>query len=724
MRIRWKLMIMLLAIALVPLITVTLLYNRLTSRVGEELAERARDTLISLAEEQLRTFVTAQATQLGRESLILRLIIHLQAREVERCLAADPPTPEKIYWSEQYDSPAEAPKGLVNTPRYLRIQDDGKSTPLPISLDHQVFKLAPGVKSEEVADDVNRLARLTSFYRDQQLQNQDLVYWHYTSLENGVHACYPGHGGYPSDYDPRRRDWYQSVKRLGRLYWPPPYVEVSTRHHVLSATMPVYRPDGAFAGVTAIDVRVMDIVQRGKIAAFPSSTARMVVLLKREEFDYNDEEKWIADFNAARPEELGLFILAKPPDEAKRADYESPFAIEWLESDNPRELLEVIRDMTAGNTGVRQIVEQGEKRLWAYGRVWEPNGFLIVSVSYDEVVAEANTVHQRVHTATHTMLAITLAAMVVIGLIVVAVALASSRRVTQPIRRLALAAERIAHGDFETRVDIRGRDELAQLGQTFNDMIPQLQDRMKMRHALDLAMEVQQHLLPNTPPPVEGLDIAGRSIYCDETGGDYFDFLDLSKLNPHTLGVAVGDVTGHGIAAALLMTGARALLRAHASEPGSISEMMREINEHLTEDTPAGRFMTLFYMVIDASRKNLRWSSAGHDPAMLYYPGADIFENLGNGGIPLGIEANWPYTEYSHDRLESGTVIVIGTDGIWEQCNPQGRPFGKDALRELIRTTAHGDAATISRTITDALTAYRGTRPQDDDVTLVVIKVL
>ncbi len=723
MRIRWKLMIMLLAIALIPLVTVTLLYNRLTSKVGEELAERARDTLISQAEEQLRTFVTAQATQLNRESQILQLTIQLQAREVERCLAAESPASEKIYWSTQYDNPAEAPTGLLTAPRYLRIQDDGKPTPLPISLEHQVFKLAPGVKPEEVADDVNRLARLTSFYREQQLQNPDMVYWYYTSLENGVHACYPGHGGYPADYDPRRRDWYHFVKQLGRLYWPPPYVEVSTRHHVLSAIMPVHRPDGSFAGITAIDIRVMDIVQRGKIAAFPSLTARMVVLLKREAFDYNDAEKWVGIFNEARPEELGLFILAKPPDELKRADYESPFTIEWLESDHAQEFLEVIRDMAAGKTGVRQIVEQGQKRLWAYGRIWEPNGFLVVSVPYDEVVAEANTVHQRVRTATHTMLAITLGAMVVIALIVVAVALASSRRVTRPIRRLALAAESIAHGDFETRVEIRGRDELAQLGRTFNDMIPHLQDRLKMRHALDLAMEVQQHLLPSTPPRIEGLDIAGRSIYCDETGGDYFDFLDLSKLNPHTLGIAVGDVTGHGIAAALLMTGARALLRAHASEPGSISDMMREINEHLTEDTPAGRFMTLFYMVIDASLKNLRWSSAGHDPAILYHPGTDVFENLGDGGIPLGIEADWPYAEYSHDRLEPGSVIVIGTDGIWEQCDPQGRPFGKEALRELIRANAAGAAAAINRAITDTLAAYRGDRPQDDDVTLVVIKV-
>lgn len=724
MGIRWKLLIMLLALALIPLFTVTLLYNRLTLRIGRELGERARDTLIAGAEEQLRTFVNAQAAQLGRERTILQLMIQLQAREVERLLASEPAAPEKVYFAEQYDDPAAAPEGLITTPRYIKIRDDGQPAPLPISLDQQVFKLAPGVDRKDVADDVYRLARLTPFYREMQTVNPDVAYWQYTSLENGVHASYPGHGDYPYDYDPRRRDWYRSVKQLERLYWPPPYVEVSTRHHVVSIAMPVYRPDGSFAGVTAMDVRVMDILERGRIPDFPSSTARMVVLLEREGFDYRQEARWAVQFDKTRPEDLGLLILVRPTDETSAVDYEAPFTAEWLESDHPHEFLEVVRDMAAGHSGVRQVIDQGQRYLWAYGRVWEPNGFLVVSVPYGEVVAEADTVQRRVRTVTRVMLAIMLGLLVVIGLAVVGVALAGSRRVTRPVRRLAEAAERIARGDFDARVEIRGRDELAQLGRTFNDMIPKLQDRLKMRHAMDLAVEVQQNLLPNTPPIIEGLDIAGQSIYCDETGGDYYDFLDLSKLDPHTLGVAVGDVTGHGIAAALLMTGARALLRSHASDPGSISNLMRQINEHLTEDTPVGRFMTLFYMVIDAPRKTLRWSSAGHDPAILYHPSRDIFEHLSNGGIPLGIEADWSYAEYAHDRLESGTVIMIGTDGIWEQSDPQGRPFGKAALRELIRANAGADAASISRAITGALAAYRQDRPQDDDLTLVVIKVL
>ncbi|NLX14609.1 MAG: SpoIIE family protein phosphatase [Phycisphaerales bacterium] len=723
MNIRWKLMIVLLTISLIPLSAVTLLYNRLTLRVGEELGERARDKLITQAEDQLRTFVNTQAAEIGRHGTIIQLILQLQAREVERWLASEPTDQEKVYWSEHYDDPATAPE-LGTVPRHLITQGDGHSVLLPISLDQQVFKLATGVDPGKVVDDVSRLARMTPFYRAMHLEYPDMIYWQYTSLENGVHSCYPGHGGYPPDYDPRKRDWYLTAKQLGRLYWAPPYVEVSTRHHVMSASMPVYRPDGSFAGATAIDVRITDILERGKIPTLPSSTAMMVVLLKREGFDYHEEARWAVDFDKTRPEDLGLFILAKPTDATTSADYELPFTPEWLESDHPHESLEVIREMAAGHTGVRQVMDQGQRCLWAYGHTWEPNGFLVVSVPYDEVVEEANQVQQRVRTMTRIIMTIMLSLLGIMGLVVVMVALIASQRVTRPVHRLAEAAERIAHGDFGAHVNIQGQDELAQLGQTFNAMIPQLQDRLKMRQALDLAMEVQQHLLPNEPPKIKGLDIAGRSIYCDETGGDYYDFLDLSKLNPHTLGIAVGDVTGHGIAAALLMTGARALLRAHASEPGSISDLMRQINEHLTEDTPAGRFMTLFYMILDTRKMSLHWSSAGHDPAILYHSGQDQFEELGNGGIPLGIEADWRYTEHTHDRLEPGAVIVIGTDGIWEQNDPQGQPFGKAALRNLIQTNAEGSAENISRAITGALAAHRKDRPQDDDVTLVVIKVL
>jgi sigma-B regulation protein RsbU (phosphoserine phosphatase) len=261
------------------------------------------------------------------------------------------------------------------------------------------------------------------------------------------------------------------------------------------------------------------------------------------------------------------------------------------------------------------------------------------------------------------------------------------------------------------------------MGRAFNAMVPQLQDNMRMRQSLALANQVQRNLLPQKAPEIDGLDVAGRSIFCDETGGDYYDFLTLSRIGPRSLGVAVGDVTGHGISAALLMATARALLRSHAIHPGNLGRIMADINGHMTADTAVEQFTTLFYAVIDGEQRSIRWANAGHDPAIVYDPATDAFDELDGAGIPLGIEAGSEYKELRRDSLAAGQVVVVGTDGIWETRNGDGRMFGKAGLRELIRRHARDSAEAIATAITESLAAYRESKPQEDDVTLVVIKV-
>jgi len=171
------------------------------------------------------------------------------------------------------------------------------------------------------------------------------------------------------------------------------------------------------------------------------------------------------------------------------------------------------------------------------------------------------------------------------------------------------------------------------------------------------------------------------------------------------------------------MTTARALLRSRIDQPGTLADLMRSINRHLTADTSSGRFMTLLYTVIDARTRGLRWANAGHDPALIYDPAADRFMELEGGSLPLGIDFQVDYQEYRWDQLKCGQIIVIGTDGIWETHNPQHKAFGKDALREVIRRHAAGSAADIVRAITTSLAEFRQDHPQEDDVTLVVIKI-
>lgn len=243
-------------------------------------------------------------------------------------------------------------------------------------------------------------------------------------------------------------------------------------------------------------------------------------------------------------------------------------------------------------------------------------------------------------------------------------------------------------------------------------------DQTEQKKALQLAEEVQQSLLPAGVPEIGGLDIAGRSLSSAEVGGDYYDFVP----GEAGLNVAVGDISGHGVDAALLMTSARAFLRMRAAAPGAPAQIVREMNRHLSEDLDGtGRFMTLFLIRFDPESGRASWVRAGHDPAVVYCPACDCFTEMGGAGLPLGVDSETEFEE-SLTEILPGQLIAIGTDGIWEARSPEGEMFGKERFRKLIRRHAKKPAARIIDAVFDAVTAFTaGIRP-DDDVTLVVVK--
>jgi sigma-B regulation protein RsbU (phosphoserine phosphatase) len=249
-------------------------------------------------------------------------------------------------------------------------------------------------------------------------------------------------------------------------------------------------------------------------------------------------------------------------------------------------------------------------------------------------------------------------------------------------------------------------------------------DMTEHKKALILAGEVQKSLLPQEKPIVNGLDIAGRNVSCDEIGGDYFDFLWRHNSRKSSVGIVVGDISGHGLDSALLMTTARAFLRMRAAQPGSISEIISEMNNHLANDVyETGKFMTLFYLAIDSEQQDLKWVRAGHDPALVYTPDTDEFEELKGTGIALGVTDDFEYMEHHKKGLKNGQIIAIGTDGIWEAFNSDLQMFGKKRLCEIIQKHAGSSAENILSAVYAELHTFMGGAKSADDITLVIIKV-
>lgn len=282
--------------------------------------------------------------------------------------------------------------------------------------------------------------------------------------------------------------------------------------------------------------------------------------------------------------------------------------------------------------------------------------------------------------------------------------------------------ERVTQGDLSRLVPVATNDEFGVIAGHTNTMIDGLRHRLQLITALKLAEEVQQNLLPSEAPSVPGLDIAGISNYCDETGGDYYDYFRLSNGD---LGVVVADASEHGVSAALLMTTVRAQLRQRVAMEGDIARIVSDVNQELARDVEgSGRFMTMFFLEIEPESKTMHWVRAGHEPAILYNAAEDNFLEFAGEGMALGVVEDLVFQKYTHQGWTPGSVVVVGTDGIREAQNVEGEMFGSDRLRESIRKRAAESAETIQNGIIEDLKTFQGKAPQEDDITLVVVKLL
>jgi len=292
-----------------------------------------------------------------------------------------------------------------------------------------------------------------------------------------------------------------------------------------------------------------------------------------------------------------------------------------------------------------------------------------------------------------------------------------------PMLDLVRYVHRVGKGDLNHELKLEYSTEFVKLSKEINAMTAGLRDRMRLRHSLALAQEVQQNLLPSATPKFKGLDIASHATYCDETGGDYFDFLKIAGLPDTTLAIAVGDVVGHGVAAAMLMATARGILRSRCRTPGTLADLLTHLNNQLVEDTGDDRFMTMMLMTIDVQRREMRWATAGHDLPIIYDPAEEGFIEITSNGMSLGLKKSVSYEEHLFTDVKPGQIYMALTDGLYEAFNSDGEMFGKDRVRELIRNSADMSANEITDRINRERARFLGDTSPDDDLTFVIVKV-
>ncbi|MFN0136096.1 MAG: SpoIIE family protein phosphatase [Phycisphaerae bacterium] len=694
MRIRWKLMLLLLVIAVVPLGVVGFLTTRATVELRSALAERATISLTQMARNQLQNVVDEQCRAIRRDADMIEFALRVQAREIERCLNTGSQTADFLIASDA-PPPAELLALLQSSPRY---------EPLRVSFAMPVVWAARDGVFDRPLDELAGMLACSQVYPFLERATTTNLLWRHTTFASGVQVRYPAVLEVPRERDPRLEPWYGEAIAATEPRWVAPLIDPITGQSMLTAAMPIREPDGR-VGVTAIDLSVDELMRRVRLPLAWTPHAECLIVQP------------VGVLERANPS-LSM-VARKPRGEGANSQSEKLD----MRSLDQSEFDLMLQNMGQNQAGVRRMDFHGRECMWAYSPVLREGSYLLVIVPVDATSAPvqfAETFIGQMVTQQLIMLGIAVA---VIVCMVALVALLASRSVTRPINALTETARRVAAGDLDARADVRRSDEIGQLGRTLNEMVPQLRDSLKLREALALAQEVQQHLLPSIAPRVAGFDLSGRSLYCDQTGGDYFDFLELSGGDGGVqVGIVVADVTGHGAAAALLMATVRAAIRSRADRAGDLGALVTEINRVLAVGTPEDRFVTLYLLAIDADRRVLRWVSAGHEAAIRYDAASGSVRDLSGRDLALAIDGAWSYGECGPETLQVGDVILIGTDGIWETRDARRDMYGKERLERVLQRTAGRGADDILDAVFSDIAAFRGDADQLDDVTLVVVK--
>ena len=502
-------------------------------------------------------------------------------------------------------------------------------------------------------------------------------------------------------YGDEKWQWWHAPKNTGRGGWTDPFFDEGAGNVLMVTYSTPFSRDGRFRGVTTVDIKLSQL--RESIGQAIVSDRPFAILTSKGQYVYSANESWIM----------------------------SRTVFEVAEAEGRPDIAEVATHVVSGQSGVMSVHgwststdgwERTDDTQWIFYAPIASTGWSLAAVVPE---SEALAGVRARMTFAAGALALTLA--LIIGCIWFA-----SGLITRPIVKLQSKVLEIAGGNLDARVEgITGRDEVSQLAQSFNKMTADLRthvdhlaaeraNREKVERDLDLAREIQRGLLPKTEPNTPGFEIAGWNQAADQTGGDYFDWLELP--DGRTI-ITLADVTGHGIGPALIVAVCRAYMRASAGSGAiELAEAVGRVNDLLHEDIPEGRFVTAVVCIVDPERSRMSMVSAGQAPLLFYDAVSGAVHNWDADDLPLGIMSGVTFDTPRNVDFASGDVLVLTTDGFFEWANPRGEQYGTTRMVDFLKANhALAPQAFIDELYKAVLVHAEGTE-QGDDLTAVVIR--
>jgi len=247
-------------------------------------------------------------------------------------------------------------------------------------------------------------------------------------------------------------------------------------------------------------------------------------------------------------------------------------------------------------------------------------------------------------------------------------------------------------------------------------------EKKRLDHDLEIARDIQRILLPSEAPAIDGFQISGINVPARQVSGDYFDYI---RVDDERLGVAIADVSGKGVPASLIMAICRSVLRAEAARNPSPADVLRNVNRQLYPDIKEDMFISMAYLILDHHRDSITLARAGHDAPLLYKQQSQTVTPVKSPGMVVGIDSGNVFDRLTVDfaiSLERDDCLVLYTDGVTETLNAEGDEFGLDRVIQTVRARANDGAQAIVKKIIQDVRDFTGSLPQNDDITLIVIR--
>ncbi len=252
----------------------------------------------------------------------------------------------------------------------------------------------------------------------------------------------------------------------------------------------------------------------------------------------------------------------------------------------------------------------------------------------------------------------------------------------------------------------------------------EVNEKKRLDRDLEIAHDIQRILLPSTSPEVPGYQISGINIPARQVSGDYFDYI---RVDEHHFGIVIADVSGKGVPASLIMAMCRSVLRSQAPVNPSPADVLRKVNRQLFPDMREDMFISMCYLIIQDALGQVSLARAGHDAPLHFHARDGTLTKVNPPGMALGVDSGAVFDRLTRNfsvNLEADDCLILYTDGVTEALDQNGMEYGMDKMMQAIRASAPEGSPAIVKRLTDDLQSFVGLQPQNDDITLIVIRKL